>query len=132
MISLRLPPTFAIGSCVFVLASLLVTPRVVHAESSDLLPTRIVRFADLNLNTRAGIEVLYRRIQSAARDVCEPAQDPGSRRPSAAWKSCIRKAVMTAVQNVDRPLLTAYFEEHDGNGSRRIPPSRTAGRIADR
>jgi UrcA family protein len=132
MMSLRLPPTFAIGSCVFVLSSLLVTPRVVYAESSAVLPTRIVRFADLNPNTRAGIEVLYRRIHSAARDVCEPAQDPGSRHPSAAWQSCVRKAVLTAVQNVDRPLLTAYFEERDGSGSRRIPPSRTADRGADR
>jgi UrcA family protein len=132
MISLRLPPAFAIGSCVLVLANVLVTPQVAYAESSDQLPTRVVRFADLNLDSRAGIEVLYRRIQSAARDVCEPAQNPGSLRLTTAWQSCMRQAVTTAVRKVDRPLLTAYFEERDGNGIRRIPAARIADRGADR
>ena len=132
MISLRLPPAFAIGSCVLVLANVLVTPQVAYAESYDRPPTQIVRFGDLNLNSRAGVEVLYRRIESAARDVCGPAEDPGSRRPSAAWQSCVREAVMTAVHKVDRPLLTAYFEERDGNGIRRIPPSRIADLGPDR
>jgi UrcA family protein len=132
MISVRLPAAFAIGSCALLLASVLVTPRVAYAESSDRPSSRIVRFADLNLDSRAGIEALYRRIQSAARNVCGPAEDLGSRRLSPAWQSCTREAVMTAVRRVDRPLLTAYYDERGGHGIGRIPATRIAGSGSDR
>ncbi|HEV7611185.1 MAG TPA: UrcA family protein [Steroidobacteraceae bacterium] len=112
MISLRLSTAFAISSCV--LASVLVIPPGVCAESPGQLPTKLVRFADLNLHDRDGVELLYRRIQGAARDVCGPSERTGSRIRSAAWQACMANAVKTAVQRVDRPMLTAYYDEHHG------------------
>src|ERR1700676_3125951 len=42
-----------------------------HAGESDMtVRARTVRYADLNLNTQVGAEVLYRRIESAAEQVC--------------------------------------------------------------
>jgi UrcA family protein len=112
MISLRLPAAFAIGSCV--LAGLVAAPSLARADSLVEPPTKIVRFADLNLNSRQGVEALYRRIQGAARDVCEPLEHAGGRIPSSAWQACVANAVRTAVQGVDRPLLTAYYDEQYG------------------
>ena len=125
MISLRLPAAFAIGSCV--LASLLAAPSPVRADSVAETSTKIVHFADLNINNRQGVEVLYGRIQGAARDVCGPAESAGSRIPSSAWQACMANAVKTAVQRVDRPLLTAYYDEHYGGPVQRRLARTTAG-----
>jgi UrcA family protein len=122
MISLRLPAAFAISSCL--LATVLPIPRVVYADSAE--PAKLVRFSDLNLNNREGAKLLYRRIRSAAREVCGPALRTGTRIPSAEWQACVANAVTAAVQGVDRPMLTAYHDEYTG---RAIPPrwTRTAG-----
>jgi UrcA family protein len=113
MISLRLPAAFAISSCV--LATVLVMPSVAFAEP----PTKVVRFSDLNLNKREGVQVLYRRLQGAARDVCGPAESTGARIPSAEWRACLASAVKAAVQGVDQPLLTAYHVEQTEHGVQR-------------
>jgi UrcA family protein len=123
MISLRLPSPFAIGTCV--LASLLAAPTLVCADTLAETSAKVVHFADLNINNRQGAEELYRRIQGAARDVCGPREYAGSRTPSSAWQACMADAVKTAVQKVDRPLLTAYYDEHDGRRIQR-PLVRTA------
>ena len=112
MISLRQPTAFALGTCV--LASLLAAPSLVCADSLPALSTKIVHFADLNINNRQGVEVLYRRIQGAALDLCGPRESVGSRMPSSAWQACMADAVKTAVQRVNRPLLTAYYDEQYG------------------
>jgi len=125
MISLRLPAAFAIGSCV--LASVLGAPSLASADSFVEPPTKIVHFADLNLNDRQGVEVLYRRIHGAARDVCGPPERAGSRIPSSAWQACMANAVKTAVQGVDRPMLTAYYDEHYGRRIQRRLARTTAG-----
>ncbi len=125
MISPRLSAAVAISSCV--LASILVIPRVLGAEPAGQLPTKVVHYADLNLNSRDGVEVLYRRIQGAARDVCGPPARTGSRIVSAVWQACMANAIRTAVQGVDRPLLTAYYDEHFGQRIQR-GLTRTAAR----
>jgi UrcA family protein len=113
MISLRLPAAFAIGSCV--LATVLVMPSVAWAEP----PTKVVHFSDLNLNKREGVQALYRRLQSAAREVCGPVELPGTRIPSAEWKACRTDALRAAVQRVDQPLLNAYHVEQTEHGVQR-------------
>jgi UrcA family protein len=99
------------------LAMILVAPRVTHADAVDQPPTEVVRFADLNLDTRGGAQTLLRRIQMAAGNVCKQYQPDGSRLPSAAQQSCIRNAVFGAVRNVDLPMLTAYYNEREGRHS---------------
>jgi UrcA family protein len=125
MTSLRVT-AFAISSCL--LAGALLTPRISLADSSDQPPTKVVRYADLNLNTRAGVAVLYRRIKIAAREVCEPLEPPSSVLPSAVWQSCLSNAVATAVHDVAQPLLTAYYDEHDGGANRQRWLISTAGK----
>jgi len=45
------------------------------AEMTVDVATRVVHFADLDLTRSAGVAVLYARIKSAARQVCEPIND---------------------------------------------------------
>src|ERR1700738_2495014 len=40
------------------------------AGASDNLPKQVVNYKDLNLNSSAGIQVLYKRIRGAADEVC--------------------------------------------------------------
>jgi len=126
MTSLRLPVVLAINS--FVLASVLASPGAVYAESLDKPLAYVVRFGDLNLDARAGAEVLYRRIRTAARDVCGSAERSGSHIRSAAWEECVTSAVRTAVYHVDRPLLTGYYLEQNVRGIDQSPQRATARR----
>ena len=66
-----------------------------------------VNFADLNLNTIAGINVLYERITRAARLVCAPAD---SYRDHGEFTKCWRAAMDAAIAKVNNPLLTAVHE----------------------
>jgi|SRR5665213_1907716 UrcA family protein len=99
------------------LAIVLVAPRVTHADSVEQRPTAAVRFGDLNVDTRSGVETLFRRIQTAAGEVCRQYEPHGTFVPSAAHRSCMRSAVSGAVRNVDSPLLTAYYNEREDGHS---------------
>jgi UrcA family protein len=101
----------------YALASVLIAPRVTHADTLAQAPTAAVRYSDLNLDTRADVATLLRRIQTAAGEVCKQYGSPGSLVPSAAHQSCIREAVSGAVRKVDSPLLTAYYSERDDRHS---------------
>ena len=71
-----------------------------------------VSFRDLDLNTPSGAAKLYRRIQAAARNVCQ--YEPTSPRAQIIWQYCVLPTVNAAVANVNRPLLT---ELHSGHSS---------------
>ena len=64
-------------SCVFV--SVLVFDAGVHsaaAASREEVPSRLVRFGDLDLNSPQDREQLDRRVARAARDICRHVGDP--------------------------------------------------------
>jgi UrcA family protein len=69
---------------------------------------RIVQFADLNLQTPAGSLALYRRIQTAAKSVCE-AND--SRQLTAVLRSqaCLKSAIQEAVLAVNDSGFTQRY-----------------------
>jgi UrcA family protein len=71
-----------------------------------------VSFRDLDLNTPSGAAKLYRRIQAAARSVCQ--YEPTSPREQSIWQYCVRPTVDAAVAKVNNPLLT---ELHSGHSS---------------
>ena len=71
-----------------------------------------VSFRDLNLSTQSGAAKLYRRIQAAARSVCQ--YEPTSPRAQIIWQYCVLPTVNAAVANVNSPLLT---ELHSGHSS---------------
>lgn len=77
-----------------------------HAGTADMdAGSRVVRYADLNLNTAAGAKVLYKRIRDAAVQVCG---DTDSRQldQAAAAKACVDRAVVASVHAVNRVQLT--------------------------
>ena len=74
-----------------------------------------VAYGDLNLASAQGTDVLYARIVSAARLVCEA---PDLRRfdQLAAWKECQAQAIENAVRLVDSPRLAAAYLAHQRHG----------------
>jgi UrcA family protein len=82
-----------------------------HAhESGGSVRSIIVGYAELDLSKSQGIEVLYQRIQGAAKRVCRA--DPGSIfvRDPRAWKKCYVDATERAVRQVNLPTLTALHQ----------------------
>jgi UrcA family protein len=81
------------------------------------LPTKTVRFSDLNITSQAGAKVLYSRIRAAAQEVCGryAGSDPimGSAVPA-----CIEKAIDKAVKDVNSPVLTSL--RFGGSGDLRL------------
>ena len=75
---------------------------------TDEVQAENVNYEDLNLNSLAGVTLLYGRIERAARLVCGPNTDLSR---LGQWKTCYRLAVAAAVAKVNNPLLTAI---HDG------------------
>jgi len=77
------------------------------AAPPNNLPAEVVRFADLDLTRPAGAQELYRRIEHAARDVCEPLG--ADHHGLSAYMTCRKSAIARAIRDVGAPLLT----EHD-------------------
>jgi UrcA family protein len=67
--------------------------------------TRAVRFADLNLAKDAGIATLYRRIKTAAQNVCEPDRS-GRKDAMVDSRRCQKRAIEQAVKDVHSTELT--------------------------
>ncbi|MET0659781.1 MAG: UrcA family protein [Steroidobacteraceae bacterium] len=70
---------------------------------------RAVRYGDLDLTHEADAKVLYRRIRTAAKEVC-PDIEERSIASQIRQRACVRGAVENAVQNVNAPLLSALHE----------------------
>ncbi|MGD0490494.1 MAG: UrcA family protein [Steroidobacteraceae bacterium] len=74
-------------------------------KAADDVPSKVVRFHDLDISTPAGAKALYSRIRAAARDVCE--RSTGSDAIfRGAIAGCIDKAIDKAVKDVNAPMLT--------------------------
>jgi UrcA family protein len=85
-----------------------------HAGESVVgVPARTVHYSDLNLNTQAGAEVLYKRIRSAAEQVCG---DVGSRQleEAAAARACVDQAVVASIRAVNNLQLTNTYNSRFG------------------
>ncbi len=80
-----------------------------QASASGMGSDVVVRYADLNLNTRTGAETLYGRIEQAAAQIC-PQVDPVELQRHRAAVSCQAQVVAHAVANVRSPQLAAVYE----------------------
>lgn len=89
--------------CGFAAAALCALTSSAQAED---VPSKTVKFQDLNITTPAGAKTLYGRIRAAARDVCDSSAsgDPMLR---LAVHACMEKAIDNAVRKVNAPALTA-------------------------
>jgi UrcA family protein len=67
--------------------------------------TRIVNYADLDLNNPRGVATLYQRIKAAANRVCD-SNDSGSVDTMLQVRHCTKEAIAQAVQDVNSSGLT--------------------------
>ena len=96
------------------IASICVASAAMGAHADELnAPTRTVRYSDLNLDTPAGISVLYKRIRYAAEEVCGDASWRGLAEAAAA-KACVDHAVYVSVHSVNNAKLTSEYQAHMG------------------
>ena len=79
-----------------------------RAETAAQVPSVTVSYADLNLNTAAGVEALYVRLRAASRSVCHVGQKPALVDVMAS-RSCYREVLATSVGNANLPTLTARY-----------------------
>jgi UrcA family protein len=91
----------------FVLALVLITPSLAHAEEAQ--QEVVVRLGDIDPTTERGAEHALRRIRRAAEDVCDasPGLRPYAERVAA--RACIHDAVSRAVDDLGDPLVAAKF-----------------------
>ena len=72
----------------------------------------VVRYKSFYVNSVWGAEALYRRLSQAASQVCADGDDPVSLATSRSFQRCRQAAIEEAVAKVDRPRLTAVYDEH--------------------
>jgi UrcA family protein len=93
-----------------VLVGAFVNSPVLAAKAStavqDDVAQRIVRYDDLDLHGSAGTNVLYRRIEFAAKSVCKEFDSRGVRR-QVLFKQCVADAIARAVATIDVVELSA-------------------------
>jgi UrcA family protein len=78
-------------------------------------PSIVVKYSDLTLATDSGVNQLYRRITSAARQVCpdSPIRDFGMQRQV---EACRNQAVAKAIRQIDNSRLAALYATRAKNG----------------
>lgn len=86
-------------------------PSLATAAAQGEQRSETVRFDDLNLASQAGVQALYVRIRSAAREVCGPAVLTGMSVSSAVWRDCVGASLHDAVLKVKNPALTSYYTD---------------------
>jgi UrcA family protein len=84
---------------------------------ADGVISYVVRFPDLDLSKTDGAAVLYRRLDQAARVVCEPLQN-SDRVHESRYRACLVQAVDNAVAGIDRPLLWQYHQARTNKGDK--------------
>ena len=73
---------------------------------------QVVRFGDLDLSSEHGADQLYSRLLYAARYVCGENDDPAYFYERHAVRKCEQSSIENAVAEIDRPKLTAAYDQH--------------------
>jgi UrcA family protein len=89
------------------------TPQ--NVRLSDDVPTVVVSYGDLNLATSAGARTLYRRISTAAHQVC-PFEDSKMPSQMAYSHECRAAAIARAVHDINSPQLATLQAERVKRG----------------
>jgi UrcA family protein len=79
--------------------------------------TATVSYADLDLDTEAGVEALYRRLLGAAHAACNPLDRRGAV-GEAEFQVCKAEALTRAVADIGNPRLTARLHGWKGAAAR--------------
>jgi UrcA family protein len=91
------------GACCFLGIAAYCAPASEAHANSDAPLTKVVRFADLDIQNPAGAEVLYRRIRSAAEEVCPSPPEPGH---IVAQHACVKHAIDQAILSLHSAALS--------------------------
>jgi len=86
-------------------------------ESGVNIANVTVRYADLDLNTPAGVEELYARLRAASRSVCN-VDERRSLAEAMAAKNCYRQVLGAAVDDAKLPTLAALHRTERGRAGR--------------
>jgi UrcA family protein len=86
------------------------------ADEVSLMHTKVVSYSDLNLDSQAGAAAFYRRVRSAARDVCS-SYDGHDVKSIALYGHCFDSAVTGAVSQVNKANVTAIHKQASGRVS---------------
>lgn len=89
---------------------------VALAEGRAVTSSVTVEYSDLDLASPNGVDRLYSRLRSAARNVCGE-YEARDLRTRASARSCYVRALGEAVRDVDHAALTAM---HQGNTAERL------------
>lgn len=81
--------------------------RIIGGVTVSSAPTITVSYAELDINKPRGLEVLYSRIERAAKSVCGFENSPRQLSRMRQAKACYQTAVDDAVRQINRPTLTA-------------------------
>jgi UrcA family protein len=90
--------------CIFAAATLCALSTSIRAAEN--VPSKRVRFDDLNIADPAGAQVLYSRIRAAAQEVCASYRN-GDLANRAVMQACVEKAIDDGVMKVNAPTLTS-------------------------
>ena len=74
-------------------------------------PLELVRFNDLNLDQPRDVARLFNRVSSAAEKVCGTRSFAGHYNKLADYEICFKDTVASTVAHIDRPSVTAYFQQ---------------------
>ncbi len=86
-----------------------------YAGPDNDVPRVVVKYSEASLATEAGVADLYRRITSAAREVCPTAQI-GNLLAYRAAKECQEGAVARAIRQIDNSRLATLYAARSKNG----------------
>jgi UrcA family protein len=98
------------GAAGVLLACAFAVSSALAAEPDGEVRMEDVKFQDLNLDTAAGVEALYKRIHAAAQRVCAvsgPLDEVFFGGPSSA--KCTKDAEARAIAKINLPALTALI-----------------------
>jgi UrcA family protein len=88
----------------------------VFAATPPEPPSVRVTYGDLNLQSPAGIEALYKRIHRAATEVCDMASDSVL---AILWydRECAAATEAQAIEKVNNAALSAYYQKKVGGAN---------------
>jgi UrcA family protein len=109
----------SIGTAAFVTAMLLAAGNAGAADRTATSADIAVKFSEVQLNSEADAENLYKKLRSAARSVCD--DNAGGHRTlevRTRAEKCVNQVLADAVRRIDKPMLTALHENKTGRTSK--------------
>jgi UrcA family protein len=105
-----------IAASLFMLSWVACVPQA-RAAGVTTTDVQKVSYRDLNLDTEAGVRVLYHRLRRAAEQVCTPRGSLDAV-VKAGWRACYDDAMNSAVASINKPMVTALHHRLILVGSR--------------